>query len=81
MKKEASDKEIEKLKKRVEKLESEKRVLQKEKKALGKKLSTAKAKADKYHGELKKKETPDSSMDKETYEFLMNVLDDISTDC
>lgn len=57
MKKTAKDLEIENLKKQVEKLKSEKETLKREKRSLKGKLSTAQAKADKYHGALKKKNT------------------------
>ena len=55
MKKTTKDKEIEKLKKQVEKLKSEKESLKRDKRSLRGKLTTAQAKADKYHDALKKK--------------------------
>ena len=55
MKKTAKDIEIENLKKQVEKLKSDKKALKREKRSLKGKLSTAQAKADKYHDALKKK--------------------------
>mgnify|MGYP003530225310 FL=1 len=79
MKKIAKDLEIEKLKKQVEKLKSEKEILKREKKSLKGKLSTAQTKANKYHGALKKKRTPKDGLDMETFELMMKLLDDIST--
>ena len=73
------DKEIEKLKKQVEKLKSEKESLKRDKRSLKGKLDTAKAKADKYHDALKKKATPKDGLDRETFELMMSLLDDIST--
>lgn len=79
MKETAKDKQIEKLKKQVEKLKSEKKALKLKEKALNGKLSTARAKADKYHNALKKKETSKNHLDLETSLLLMSILDDIST--
>lgn len=79
MKKTAKDKEIEKLKKQVEKLKSEKKSLKQKEKSLNGKLSTARAKIDKYHDALKKKTTPKDHLDSETFELMMSLLDDIST--
>lgn len=79
MKKTAKDLEIENLKRQIEKLKSEKETLKREKKSLKGKLSTAQAKADKYHGALKKKRTPKDGLDLETFESMMSLLDDIST--
>ena len=79
MKKTTKDKEIEKLKKQVEKLKSEKESLKRDKTSLNGKLATAKAKADKYHDALKKKATPKDGLDRETFELMMSLLDDIST--
>ena len=72
MKKTAKDKEIEKLKKQVEKLKSEK-------KSLNGKLSTARTKIEKYRNALKKKAMPKDLLDLETFELMMSLLDDIST--
>lgn len=69
MKKTAKDLEIENLKKQVEKLKSEKETLKREKRSLKGKLSTAQAKADKYHGVLKKR-TPKDGLDLETFESM-----------
>lgn len=79
MKKTAKDKELEKLKKQVEKLKSEKDNLKRDKRSLQGKLATAQAKADKYHNALKKKATPKDGLDRETFELMMSLLDDIST--
>ena len=79
MKKTTKDKEIEKLKKQVEKLKSEKESLKRDKRSLNGKLSTARAKIDKYHGVLKKKVMPKDHLDLETFELMMSLLDDIST--
>ena len=48
-------------------------------KSLNGKLSTARAKADKYHDALKKEGTPKDHLDSETFELMMSLLDDIST--
>ena len=87
MKETAKDKQIEKLKKQVEKLKSENQALKSEKKALklkerslNGKLSTARAKADKYHDALKKKETPKDYLDLGTFQLPMSILDDISSE-
>ena len=79
MKETAKDKQIEKLKKQVEKLKSEKKALKLKENALNGKLSTARAKADKYHNALKKKETSKNHLDLKTFHLLMSILDDIST--
>ena len=79
MKKTAKDKEIEKLKKQVEKLKTEKKALKQKEKSLNGKVSTARAKIDKYHGVLKKKVMPKDHLDLETFELMMSLLDDIST--
>ena len=79
MKKLAQDKEIEKLKKQVEKLKNDKASLQKAKRSLQRKLATAKSNNAKYRSALKKKEKPSVGLDKETFEQMMNLLDDIIT--
>ena len=80
MKNTTKDDEIEKLKKQVEKLKSDKESLKRDKRSLKGKLATAKAKADKYHDALKKKKaTPKDGLDRETFELIMSLLDDIST--
>ena len=79
MKKTTKDKEIEKLKKQVEKLKSEKESLKRDKRSLNGKLATAQAKADKYHDALKKKAAPKDGLDKEAFDLMMSLLDDIGT--
>lgn len=78
MKKTAQDIEIEKLRKQVEKLKTEKKELKrKEKSALGK-LATARAKADKYHNELKKKDTTNDVLSVDVFKLVTAILDGIS---
>ena len=78
MKKTAQDIEIEKLRKLVEKLKTEKKELRrKEKSALGK-LATARAKADKYHNELKKKDTTNDVLSVDVFKLVTAILDGIS---
>ena len=79
MKETAKDKQIAKLKKQVEKLKSGKESLKRENRSIKGKLATAQAKADKYHDALKKKATPKDGLDRETFELMMSLLDDIST--
>ena len=79
MKTTTKDKEIEKLKKQVEKLKSEKESLKRDKRSLNGKLATAQAKADKYHDALKKKAAPKDGLDKEAFDLMMSLLDDIGT--
>ena len=79
MEKSAKNNEIEKLKNQVKKLKEEKKALQNAKKSLVGKLATARAKQDRYHNELKKKGTTRDRLDQETFDLLMNLLDDIST--
>ena len=79
MKKSANEKEIEKLKKQVEKLKKEKMDLQREKRTLKDRLSTAKTSSAKYRSALKKKEKPSVGLDKEIFERMMKLLDDITT--
>ena len=62
-----------------EKLKTEKKALKQKEKSLNGKLSTARAKIDKYHGVLKKKVMPKDHLDLETFELMMSLLDDIST--
>ena len=80
MKEIAKDKQIERLKRQVEKLKSEKKALKLKEKSLNGKLSTARAKADKYHDALKKKETPKDYLDLGTFQLPMSILDDISSE-
>ena len=79
MKTTTKDKEIEKLKKQVEKLKSERDSLIRDKRSLRGKLATAQAKADKYHDALKKKAAPKDGFDKEAFDLMMSLLDDIGT--
>ena len=79
MKKTTKDKETERLKKQVEKLKSKNESLKRDKRSLIGKLATAKAKADKNHDALKKKAAPKDGLDWETFELMMSLLDDIST--
>ena len=79
MKKTTKDEEIEKLKKQVEKLKSERDSLIRDKRSLRGKLAAAQAKADKYHDALKKKAAPKDGLDKEAFDLMMSLLDDIST--
>ena len=79
MKTTTKDKEIEKLKKQVEKLKSERDSLIRDKRSLRGKLATAQAKADKYHYALKKKAAPKDGLDKEAFDLMMSLLDDIGT--
>ena len=79
MKKSTQEKEIEKLKKLVEKLKNDKESLQRDNRNLKGRLSTAQSKNVKYRSALKKKEKPSVGLNKETFEQLMNLLDDIIT--
>ena len=79
MKEIAKDKQIAKLKKQVEKLKSGNESLKRENRSIKGKLATAQTKADKYHDALKKKATPKDGLDRETFELMMSLLDDIST--
>ena len=79
MKEIAKDKQIAKLKKQVEKLKSGNESLKRENRSIKGKLATAQAKADKYHDALKKKATPKDGLDRETFELMMSLLEDIST--
>ncbi len=79
MKKSAQDKQVEKLKKQVEKLKEAKASLQKENRNLKGRLNTAKAQNANFRSALKKKEKPNIGLDKETFEQMMNLLDDIVT--
>lgn len=79
MKKSTQEKEIEKLKKLVEKLKNDKESLQRDNRNLKGRLSTAQSNNAKYRSALKKKERPSVGLDKETFEQMMNLLDDIIT--
>lgn len=77
MKKSTKDIKFEKLQKRVEKLEKENKTLKRNKRNLERRLTTSQNKSNKYRSELKKKEKPNVGLDKETYEQMMSLLDDI----
>ena len=79
MKTTTKDKEIEKLKKQVEKLKSEKESLKRDKKVSQWKVGYFSSKADKYHDALKKKAAPKDGLDKEAFDLMMSLLDDIGT--
>ena len=63
----------------MEKLKQDKESLQKAKRNLKARLSTAQSNNAKYRSALKKKEKPSVGLDKETFERMMNLLDDIIT--
>ena len=65
------------LQKYVEKLKKENKALKRNKRNLERRLTTSQNKSNKYRSELKKKETPNVGLDKETYEQMMSLLDDI----
>ena len=77
MKKSTKDIEFEKLQKRVEKLVKANKTLKRDKRNLERRLTTSQNKSNKYRSELKKKEKPNVGLDKETYEQMMSLLDDI----
>ncbi len=77
MKKSTKDTELEKLQKRVEKLVKANKSLKKDKRNLKRRLTTAQNKSNKYRSELKKKEKPNVGLDKESFEQIMSLLDDI----
>ena len=79
MKKTTKDKETERRKKQWEKLKSKKESLKRDKRSLIGKLAPDKAKSDNNHEALKKKATPKDGLDWETFELMMSLLDDIST--
>ena len=69
--------EPEELQKYVEKLKKENKALKRNKRNLERRLTTSQNKSNKYRSELKKKEKPNVGLDKETYEQMMSLLDDI----
>ena len=71
------DTELEKLQKRVEKLVKANKSLKKDKRNLKRRLTTSQNKSNKYRSELKKKEKPNVGLDKESFEQIMSLLDDI----
>lgn len=77
MKKSTKDTELEKLQKRVEKLVKANKSLKKDKRNLKRRLTTSQNKSNKYRSELKKKEKPSVGLDKESFEQIMSLLDDI----
>lgn len=78
MKDPVKNKESKELQKRVEKLEMENKSLKRDKRNLKRRLTTSQNKSNKYRSELKKKEKPNVGLDKETYEQMMSLLDDIT---
>jgi regulator of replication initiation timing len=68
---------LEKLQKRVEKLVKANKSLKKDKRNLKRRLTTSQNKSNKYRSELKKKEKPNVGLDKESFEQIMSLLDDI----
>lgn len=77
MKKSTKDTELEKLQKRIEKLVKANKSLKKDKRNLKRRLTTSQNKSNKYRSELKKKEKPNVGLDKESFEQIMSLLDDI----
>ena len=77
MEKSTKDTELEKLQKRVEKLVKANKSLKKDKRNLKRRLTTSQNKSNKYRSELKKKEKPNVGLDKESFEQIMSLFDDI----
>ena len=77
MEKSTKDTELEKLQNRVEKLVKANKSLKKDKRNLKRRLTTSQNKSNKYRSELKKKEKPNVGLDKESFEQIMSLLDDI----
>ena len=77
MEKSTKDTELEKLQKRVEKLVKANQSLKKDKLNLKRRLTTSQNKSNKYRSELKKKEKPNVGLNKESFEQIMSLLDDI----
>lgn len=77
MKKSVKDMEPKELQKYVEKLKKENKSLKRDKRNLERRLTTSQNKSNKYRSELKKKEKPNVGLDKETFEQMMRLLDDI----
>ncbi len=77
MEKSTKNTELEKLQKRVEKLVKANKSLKKDKRNLKRRLTTSQNKSNKYRSELKKKEKPNVGLDKESFEQIMSLLDDI----
>ena len=77
MKKSVKDMGLKELQKYAEKLEKENKSLKRDKHNLERRLTTSQNKSNKYRSELKKKEKPNVGLDKETFEQMMSLLDDI----
>lgn len=77
MKKSVKDMEPKELQKYVEKLEKENKTLKRGKRNLERRLTISQNKSNKYRSELKKKEKPNVGLDKETFDQMMSLLDDI----
>ena len=77
MKKSVKDMEPKELQKYAEKLKKENKSLKRDKRNLESRLTTSQNKSNKYRSELKKKEKPNVGLDKETFEQMMSLLDDI----
>ena len=77
MKKSVKDMEPKELQKYAEKLKKENKSLKRDKRNLERRLTTSQNKSNKYRSELKKKEKPNVGLDKETFEQIMSLLDDI----
>ena len=77
MKKSVKDMEPKELQKYVEKLKKENKSLKRDKRNLERRLTTSQNKSNKYRSELKKKEKPNIGLDKESFEQIMSLLDDI----
>ena len=77
MKKSVKDMEPKELQKYVEKLKKENKSLKRDKRNLKRRLTTSQNKSNKYRSELKKKEKPNVELDKEAFEQIMSLLDDI----
>lgn len=65
------------LQKYAEKLKKENKSLKRDKRNLERRLTTSQNKSNKYRSELKKKEKPNVGLDKESFEQIMSLLDDI----
>lgn len=77
MKKSVKDMEPKELQKYVEKLKKENKSLKRDKRNLERRLTTSQNKSNKYRSELKKKEKPNVGLNKESFEQIMSLLDDI----
>lgn len=77
MKKSVKNMEPKELQKYAEKLKKENKSLKRDKRNLERRLTTSQNKSNKYRSELKKKEKPNVGLDKETFDQMMSLLDDI----